>query len=65
MVFLRIPSQGNVFGKEIVMKKAFFVALATLVAMSQFGCGSLKVAHDVIVHVLGVGWTADMLNLIP
>jgi hypothetical protein len=38
MVFLRIPPQGNVFGKEKVMKKVFFVALATLVAMSQFGC---------------------------
>jgi len=38
MVFLRIPSQGIVLGKEKVMKKAFFVALATLVAMSQLGC---------------------------
>ncbi len=49
------------------MKKAGIVALATLVAMCQFGCdgGSWKVAHDVVVHLLGVGWTADMLNLIP
>ena len=38
MVFLRMTSQGSVLGKEKVMKKAFFVALATLVAMSQFGC---------------------------
>ena len=38
MVFLRMKSQGSVLGKEKVMKKAFFVALATLVAMSQFGC---------------------------
>jgi hypothetical protein len=38
MVFLRNPSQGNVLGKEKVMKKAFFVALATLVAMCQLGC---------------------------
>jgi hypothetical protein len=38
MVFLRTSSQGNVLGKEKVMKKAFYVAVATLVAMSQLGC---------------------------
>ena len=46
------------------MKKSIFVVLATLVAMCQFGCG-WKALHDVAVHLLGLGWTADMLNLIP
>ncbi len=32
---------GQSFVKEKVMKKVFFVAIATLVAMSQFGCGWL------------------------
>lgn len=48
------------------MKKAGIVALATLVAMCQFGCGgSWKVVHDVVAHLGAIGWTADMLNLIP
>jgi len=47
------------------MKKAGIFVVAALVAMSQFGCSGWGVAHDVIAHVLAVGWTADMLNLIP
>ncbi len=48
------------------MKKGLIAAVAVLVAMCQFGCsGSWGIVHDVIAHVLAVGWTADMFNLIP
>ena len=49
------------------MKKAVFAVLAVLVTMCQFGCdmGGWKIVHDVAVHLMSLGWTADMLNLIP
>lgn len=52
--------------KEKMMKKSVLAVVATLVAVCQFGCsGSLAMAHDVLAHVLAIGWTADMFNLIP
>jgi hypothetical protein len=48
------------------MKKTLIVSLATLVALCQFGCGGTwGIVHDVFAHVMAIGWTADMLNLIP
>jgi hypothetical protein len=48
------------------MKKTVLAVLATVATLAQFGCdGSWGMVHDVAVHVLSVGWTADMLNLIP
>lgn len=46
------------------MKKTVFAVVAALVGVCQFGC-SFDVIHDVLVHVMAVGWTADMFNLIP
>lgn len=47
------------------MKKALIASAAAFVAMCQFGCSGWSAVHDVVVHILAVGWTADMLNLIP
>ncbi|HSW45254.1 MAG TPA: hypothetical protein VLM89_06755 [Phycisphaerae bacterium] len=48
------------------MKKTLLVTCAALVAVCQFGCGGTwGIVHDVVAHLLAVGWTADMLNLIP
>jgi hypothetical protein len=48
------------------MKKVAFVAVATLVAMCQFGCGGgWKLFHDVAVHALGAINTLDSFNLFP
>lgn len=46
------------------MKKTALVVLGTVVGLCQFGC-SFEMAHDVLTHVLAIGWTADMFNLIP
>ena len=48
------------------MKKSVLAVVAALVAVCQFGCtGNLQLAHDVLTHVLAIGWTADMFNIIP
>lgn len=51
------------------MKKAFFVALATLVAMSQFGCSGLGWGGgglwSILQVALEVAQTADVFNVIP
>lgn len=48
------------------MKKSVFAAVATLVAVCQFGCtGNLGMVHDVLTHVLAIGWTADLFNIVP
>jgi hypothetical protein len=48
------------------MKKVTFAAVATLVAMCQFGCdGGWKLVHDIGVHVLGAINTLDSFNLFP
>lgn len=48
------------------MKKIAFLMVAAT-SVFQFGCsgGSWGVVHDVLAHVLAVGWTADLLNLVP
>lgn len=46
------------------MKKALLSLLALAVVSCQFGC-SLGNLHNVVVHLLAIGWTADLLNLVP
>ncbi len=47
------------------MRKSLFVLAAALVALCQFGCSGWKAVHDVAAHLLAIGWTADLLNLVP
>jgi len=48
------------------MKKAFFVAIAVLAAMCQFGCAWGGGGWWRIVDVaLEIGQTADLFNVIP
>jgi len=46
------------------MKKAFFVAIAVMATMCQFGCGGGGLWR-VLQVALEIGQTADLFNVIP